>query len=227
MFNNKRKAEKKQQQQRQRQEARKRTEGGFEDDIAAACEIKDPAARLLKLTDIEHAMTQYLSGARRETIYRGTTISNLGNVTGIGMMFGGLLVGHVLLPVGIGLVLAAFPAVTAADKGEDARNRRVSRELAAEARGHFLKMERLAMEVEARKAALLAYHAEDMINSPHYEKVLRLPGLSEQFAGVAAKQVAALKEELAAAKKAAEQGTSAPSAVRDYEKFKTLLNPKK
>ncbi len=100
--------------------------------------------------------------------------------------------------------------------------------LAAE--GHLQKMKEFRRQVTEMQETLVNDQAQQILQSPYYEDVLKLPGLSDAFKGAAAKQIEKLQADLAAAeKKAAPQtppSASLPS-LRNYERLSGALEPLK
>ncbi len=202
----------------------------FSAEIATAETLADPAERLLKLAEIEQAMAQHAVMARANAIYNnGVVVTLSGVAVGGALVLGCLPLLHIMAPVAIGMGLTGDVLAAGGSFGDKIRNKRITKERQAEAEVHLGKVNRLAKSIAASKETLVREQAERITQSPLYEQVLELPGLSKIFAGAAAKQVEKLKEDLAAAQKKAarlakQQEGSEP--LKDYKKFKNLLEPK-
>ncbi len=203
----------------------------FSDEIARAETLADPAEKLLKLTEIEQGMAQHATDARAKAVYNTSVVVTLSGVAvGGALVLACLPLIHIMGPLAIGVGLTGDAVAAGGTLGDKIRNKRITRERQAEAEIHLKKIDRLAKTVAASKETLVKERAEQITQSPFYEQVLELPGLSKIFAGAAAKQVEKLKEDLAAAQKKAERlekQQQGAKPARDYKKFKGLLEPKK
>ncbi len=181
MFNRKKKAAGKKQ---ARIEARAQKEEEFASAIAAVARLDDPAQKVLKLADIEKDMEEHLAAVHSAINVSPDNRALLDSAqSGIGMIFAGAIVAALGAPhVGIGIVIAAFPVQIGSMMATILGSNRMSKMLQAEAKGHLEKMDGLTKQAAQMKETLVNERAEDIVQSPFFEQVRALPGLSEAFA---------------------------------------------
>ncbi len=204
MFNRKKKAADKKQ---ARLEARTQKEKEFEGEIAAAAKLDDPAQKVLKLAEIEKDMAEHLSAVHSAITVSADNRALLDAATsGIGLIFTGALVAALGAPhVGIGIVLAAFPVQIGGMMATIMGSNRLSKALQAEAKDHLEKMDGLKKQTAQMKETLINEQTAEIAQSPFYERMLALPGLSEKFAAAAEKLAEKLEGDDAAVEDTAEQ----------------------
>ncbi|MBU6475712.1 MAG: hypothetical protein KGQ70_07075, partial [Alphaproteobacteria bacterium] len=174
MFNKKRNAARKQQRLEQRAQAENRAIA----DIAAAQAIADPAARLLKLAEIEnHIATHVAAVAAAAGAYRGHAVVAGGALAAGGVLAVIVALPHLAMPAMILMGSSAFSLEIGGMAGQGAHDDRRVKAQMAEVADHLKKMAAFTQQVAEMKETLVRDQAEGISRSPFYERVLNLPGL--------------------------------------------------
>ncbi|MBU6474751.1 MAG: hypothetical protein KGQ70_02185 [Alphaproteobacteria bacterium] len=228
MFNRQKKETEKQQRLLKYAEA----ETQFAKDIFAAGDIKDPAERVLKLAGIENEITRHAGSVLQATVHKSDLTAEMfkGMTPGMAVMFG---IASLFPHAAVAAMATAGASAIAGQIGfpiwSGIRDRRLTKAHKDEAQDHLQKIRALKEKATEAKETLVSEQAADIRQSPFYEELLsKLPDLSREFKGVAAKRFARLEEEKAAAEQAAQkrQPAAQPPALRDYPDFKRVLGGK-
>jgi len=202
--------QRKQAEKQQRIETRLAKEQRIAASIAEAEKIAEPGEKLMKLEDILRDIQNVISvengTINNKAIKAGgkTAFGSLG--AGVALMAGGIATAVIFPPaagVGLGIYIASIPAMGASLPAGIGREKAVKKKFAAEAKDHLQNLDELKQSVTDKRDSLIVYikeHKDEIVRSPFYEKVSELPGLSEEFAGVAAQEIAKYKEAAETAK---------------------------
>ncbi len=225
MFNKR----KKQAEKQARLEERASVEASFATQMAAIAKVDDPAEKILQLASLEEAMNSRQAFAIDQANGSNSGAAYVaGAATGIALLIGGggvvaFAAAPVVMLAGFGVASLSPAALYSGDIIDKVRNKKLKKTRIAELQSHLEKISGLIGQVTEMRENLIAGQAEKIAQSPLYEKVLRLPGLSERFEGVAAKQ---LEKAKAVAEKPAPQQPRRVPQVRDYKQFNNVFGGK-
>jgi hypothetical protein len=203
---------KKEAEKQQRLETRLTNEQRIETAIAEAEKISEPGEKLMKveeiLGDIRGVINSEEQLIRRKGYAAGEHALAGGALSAVGMMVGGLatvIIAPPAAPVGLGMALTALPTLIAGLPATSLREKAVKKKFNAEAKDHqqtMMDFKQLAADMRKELVAYITDHKSEMLSSPFYEQVSKLPDLAKEFEGVAAQELAKYKQMEASAKEA-------------------------
>jgi hypothetical protein len=188
-----------------RSDSRAAVEARIAADIDKAGFITDPAAKILKLSDIRGDISVALRAEWEAARKHGEKSET--NVLGGSLGLAGASLA--LIPVTAGAsLLATGPILLAGSFAADPRKAAMRKKFEAEAAGHQSNLNKLYNRASDLIDGTIEEHVKEISKSALYEDVRMVPGVAKKFADVAARQF--VLDEQAAAEK--EKAPKAPEA---------------
>ncbi len=208
----------------------------FEAAVAEAMNIKDPAEKILKFSEIGNNIA-----AHTTAINEAATCTEPGEMTRIGTLLAapttlasmplgvhialafGFGLGGIGLPIFVGYMASSFvaPCIGGAflDARKDKKNALKTKANLEKIKGHVEKIDGLSKQISETIKTLVSDQTAQICQSPLYEEFLqKMPHLTEQFKGAAAKRIA----EAAAPADANNSAQNPPAPKRQMGNYKHL-----
>jgi hypothetical protein len=177
-------------------------EQNFDTAIKKACEIDDPAEKVIALTEIGKNIEAAIQGEKDSISAGAKKAENKADAAGLGTLMaggGGALAGLALAGVVIsgGASLIALPVVLGGVVGTrviaSKHANAVQKKLESVSDSHIKNLEDLKELVSVMANSFMENNVEKICKSPLHAQILTLPGIKDKFAAATVKHVASQK----------------------------------